>query len=131
MRPTSKKTYSLNVELTGLKSNKGNIIVALFDSNKNFLRHPVLYKTKPISNFNSSSIIVHFEKIPIGEYAISVIHDENKNQKLDRNFLGIPKEGFGFSNNPKIRMGPASFSECKFSIKDKDVDIRIQMKNLL
>jgi uncharacterized protein (DUF2141 family) len=47
--------------------------------------------------------------LPPGEYGVAVIHDENRNQKLDRNFLGIPKEGFGFANNPHVGLSAAPF----------------------
>jgi uncharacterized protein (DUF2141 family) len=54
---------------------------------------------------------LQFGALPPGRYALSVIHDENGNGKLDT-FLAIPREGFGFSRNPKIRMGPPSFEEA-------------------
>ena len=55
-----------------------------------------------------------FTSLLEGIYAISVFHDENMNQKLDKNFMGIPKEGYGASNNPKKKMGPPNFEETKF-----------------
>ena len=62
-----------------------------------------------------------------GKYAISIIHDENNNDKLDTNFIGIPKEGFGFSNNPRIMFGPPSFEKASFEINQAHV-ILIEMK---
>ena len=50
------------------------------------------------------------EKLLPGDYGVVAIHDENKNQKLDRNFAGIPKEGFGFANNPRVRFSAPPFS---------------------
>ena len=67
--------------------------------------------------------------LPDDTYAVSVIHDQNDNGKLDTNFLGIPQEGFGFSNNPRIFFGPPSFSSASFDSKDIKV-IKIQMKYL-
>lgn len=49
------------------------------------------------------------ENLPPGDYGVVAIHDENKNRKLDRNFLGIPKEGFGFANNPHIVLSAPSY----------------------
>jgi len=60
------------------------------------------------------SIEVTIENIPPGEYAISIFHDENDNGKLDTNFIGIPKEPYGFSNNPVIKLRPPTFMEAKF-----------------
>jgi uncharacterized protein (DUF2141 family) len=50
-----------------------------------------------------------WENLPPGDYGVAAIHDENSNAKLDRNFFGIPKEGFGFANNPHVGLGPPAF----------------------
>jgi uncharacterized protein (DUF2141 family) len=55
-------------------------------------------------------------QVPPGRYGIVVIHDENENQKLDRNFFGIPKEGFGFSNNPRIFFSAPSWQAASTTI---------------
>ena len=65
-----------------------------------------------------------------GVYALSVIHDENGNGRLDR-FLAIPREGFGFSRNPRIRMGPPRFDETRFEVGTGAVRQAVQMKYLL
>jgi uncharacterized protein (DUF2141 family) len=58
---------------------------------------------------------VVFTGIPQGVFAVMVFHDENRNGKLDKNFVGIPKEGYGASNNPAKKMRPPNFDEAKFS----------------
>jgi len=55
-------------------------------------------------------------QVPPGRYAIVVIHDENENQKLDRNFFGIPKEGFGFSNNPRVIFSAPSWQTASTAV---------------
>ena len=65
-----------------------------------------------------------------GNYALSVIHDENGNGRLDRS-LGIPREGFGFSRNPRIRMGPPSFDEVRFALAAAGARQIVRMKYLL
>lgn len=62
---------------------------------------------------------VRFEGLPVGDYALAVIHDENGNRKLDT-FAGIPREGFGFSRNPSIGFGAPRFTAAKFTL-DSDV----------
>jgi len=57
--------------------------------------------------------------VPAGEYAIALYHDENNNGKCDRNFFGIPKEGFAFSNNVKPFLSAPSFKSCKFSVPQR------------
>jgi len=62
-----------------------------------------------------------------GFYAVSVFHDENMNQKLDKNFVGVPKEGYGASNNPKKKMGPPSFEETKFQLSGMEQSLEIKL----
>ena len=73
---------------------------------------------------------VTFEAMPVGTYAVLVMHDENANGKLDT-MLGIPKEGFGFSGNPKIRMGPPKAHNVRFELAPGEVEQRVKMKYLL
>jgi uncharacterized protein (DUF2141 family) len=60
--------------------------------------------------------MVVWENVPPGDYGVVVIHDENMNQKLDRNLFGIPKEGFGFANNPKVRLSAPAFQAAKLHV---------------
>lgn len=69
-------------------------------------------------------------RVPAGVYALSVIHDENGNGRLDR-FMAIPREGFGFSRNPRIRMGPPRFDEVRFQVGASGSRQTVQMKYLL
>jgi uncharacterized protein (DUF2141 family) len=64
---------------------------------------------------------------PPGAYALSVIHDENGNGRLDTR-LGIPREGFAFSNNPRIWFGPPSFASARFQLSPGGTALNVQMK---
>ena len=68
--------------------------------------------------------------LPPGDYAISVIHDENGDGRLNT-FLGIPREGFGFSRNPRMRMGPPRYEECRIAVNGASMREAIQIKYLL
>jgi uncharacterized protein (DUF2141 family) len=70
--------------------------------------------------------MVIFKDIPKGEYAVSFVHDENDNKKMDTNFIGIPKEDFGCSNNATGVMGPPKYEDAKFQLtKNKTINIKI------
>lgn len=69
-----------------------------------------------------------FEDIPPGTYALVVIHDENMNGKLDRNVLGIPTEGYGFSNDPKSVFHAPSFSAASFSYNGEDLELTVRLR---
>lgn len=118
---------NLQVTVTNIKGHKGDIIVGIFDSDENFMKKPIEGKlAKP----SGDSITVTFENLKPGKYAVSVLHDYNNNKDMDRNKLGIPKEGFGFSNNVIGAMGPPSFERAIIDLTPdlKDLDIGIKMK---
>jgi uncharacterized protein (DUF2141 family) len=116
----------LQVTITNIRGQKGDIIVGIFDS-ENFLKKPIEGRmAKP----SGDSVTVVFENLKPGKYAVSVVHDANNNKDLDKNKLGIPKEGFGFSNNVLGTMGPPSFERAQIDLtaEQKELDIDIKMK---
>ena len=64
--------------------------------------------------------------LPAGTYAIGIFVDANYNNEMDRNFFGVPKEQYGFSNNAKGSFGPPSFKDASFTIKG-DLSLRIDL----
>ena len=112
----------LIVDITGAESDDGLIVVSLFDAQASWMKEPLHSESLPILESGASWII---EKVPYGEYAISVIHDENGNGVLDTGLFRIPTEAYGFSNNAKASFGPASWVDSKFRIESADVRIRI------
>ena len=77
------------------------------------------------SGIRDSQARCDFEDIPPGTYALAVVHDENFNGKLDTNFLGIPTEGYGFSNDATAALGAPSFSAASFSYDGQNLDLTI------
>jgi len=76
-----------------------------------------------------TEMVVTFPDIKPGNYAVSVLHDENQNKDMDQTGLGIPKEGFGFSNDVMGMIGPPSFKRAKVLVNEhQDTDISIKMK---
>ena len=119
------QTASLEVKVNNIKSQTGTIRVGLFTNEKDFLKNAVMGKVvKPDGN----EIVVVFENLVPGDYALSVIHDENENGKLDSNGLGIPIEGFAFGNNAMGAFGPPSFAKARMKIEGKDVSCIIKLK---
>ena len=106
---------SLEMEINNLESNKGPIYIRILDENEN----PVIVGTSPVINFSSE---ISFDSISPGKYAIQFFHDENENQKMDFNLIGIPKEKFGSSNDVKPILGPPKFEKMLFEIyEDKKI----------
>lgn len=73
---------------------------------------------------------VRFANLPAGQYAIAILHDENSNNQLDR-FAGIPREGIGFSRNPRFSFGPPRFSSARFSLGNNREVQSIRMRYFL
>lgn len=102
----------LVVSIQNINSSKGNIHVALYDAKDRFLKEHYLSKT---ISADKGAVHIFFENLPPGEYALGVIHDSNENGVLDTNLLGIPKEGFGFSNGARGKFGPPPFDKVRFT----------------
>ena len=122
-------TATLTIRVTGARNAKGKIRAALFQGAEGFpndASHALHTQTADIDPQTSCAQIV-FTDLPAGVYAVSVFHDENMNQKLDKNFVGVPKEGYGASNNPKKKMGPPSFEEAKFQLSGTEQSLEIKL----
>jgi uncharacterized protein (DUF2141 family) len=63
-----------------------------------------------------------------GRYAVVVYHDENDNHKFDRNWIGLPTEGFGVSNNPTFHLAPPNFEESAFDVNGELINIEVNVK---
>ena len=123
----SKQKGKLIIKFDGLKNDKGNLIIALCNSSENYKvdERPFIGKNVKL---NDKSIAVEFDDLPFGEYAVKAFHDENGNNKFDTNFIGIPTEDYGFSNNARGTFGPPSWEDAKFSLKNSSQSIEILIK---
>ena len=122
-------TRNLTVHVTGARNAKGKIRVALFRDGKGFpndASQAVHTQAADIDPQTLSAQVV-FADLPAGVYAVSVFHDENMNEKLDKTFMGVPKEGYGVSNNPKKKMGPPNFNETKFQSGGTEQSVAINL----
>lgn len=117
----------INIEIQNLKSITGKVSIGLYNKSENFPIVSKEYKGAHL-DIDSHTHSYTFKKIPNGIYAVSVFHDENSNSKLDKNFLGIPKEGYGFSNNAKATLLAPSFNDAKFKISTQTVNLKIKME---
>lgn len=107
----------IEVKIKNLKSPEGQVMVSLFDSQENYLNKPTMYYATAVTDSLTASVV--FRDLIPGEYAVVVFHDKNKNGQLDTNFLKIPKEKYGFSNNASGFIGPAPFEAVKFALAER------------
>lgn len=121
---------SLIIHVSGFRNNKGVLGAELFttfdgwpeDVDKSF-RHDKF----PIEGDHATA---RFDHLPAGKYGVVVLHDENENRKLDRNMMGVPKEGFGFANNPHVFLSapPIEKATIPVTCPTTTTDIRLIYK---
>ena len=119
---------TLEVKITGVRKAEGNMLVCLQRNSEKFLDDCQASASKAVVDLEDMAI--QLRGLEPGIYAVSVFHDKNENDKLDENFLGIPKEDFGFSNNPKLGFGAPSFEACSFELREGNNEISINLKHL-
>lgn len=129
VEPAPTGSGSLVIEVAGLRSSDGSVSVSLFRSAQGFPQDTTrVFRSATIGLAGNADTIVRIQDLDFGDYAVSVLHDENANGKLDTTFLGMPTEGFGFSNNPRIGFGAPSFETCMFRFAAGELTLRVQMR---
>jgi uncharacterized protein (DUF2141 family) len=116
---------TIEVTVKNIEKAKGTIRVGLFTNENDFLKKAADGK---VVKAIGTEVKVVFENLKAGEYAVSVIHDENENGELDTNGIGMPKEGFAFGNNAMGTFGPPSFEKAKVIVDKSPVKQVIQLK---
>jgi uncharacterized protein (DUF2141 family) len=116
----------LEVIITGFDNDEGDCWFAIDNSKEVYERKDTVWigKILPIKN---QEVIVVIDSLEYGEYAVRVFHDENRNGKIDTNFLGIPDEDYGYSNDASGWFGPPSWENAKFIFNKPEMTIEIEV----
>ena len=117
----------VDVVVTGVRSSAGHVLVAICDR-QTFLQETCRYRGRAPAS--PGAVAVHVAGVPPGTYAAQAYQDENDDRKIDRSFLGIPKEGIGFSNDAKMRFGPPSFADAAFTLGPEGGRIQFGLRYL-
>ena len=117
----------LEIEIKGIKSMSGCIMLAVYDKEECFMNIDKAIR-KEILPIEAGTIKCRIENLPHGLYAVTVFHDMNKNQILDKNFIGKPKEPYGFSNNIRKIFRAPKFKECVFNFDSLQQKIAVNLK---
>jgi uncharacterized protein (DUF2141 family) len=119
----------VTVVVEGFRNARGQAAIALFRNTDGFpAASERAYRRDAVAIQNNSATTT-FRGLPCGKYAVSALHDENRNGKMDRNFVGMPKEGYGVSNDarPK-RFGPPEFAEAAIELNTTPRIISIRLR---
>jgi uncharacterized protein (DUF2141 family) len=125
---TDQSSANLTLTVNKIKSDKGVVRVLLFDKAAGFpdvVENAV--KNASLKIIGNKAVIT-FENIPTGTYAISVFHDSENTGKLRTNTFGIPRDGYGFSNNASGTFGPPSFEKAAFKVNAGNNSVNIDLK---
>lgn len=117
---------SLTLHITGFRDDTGTAGALVFASPRGWpekIGDTIVHGGVPIQD-HKAQLTFH---VPAGRYAAVAIHDENSNMKLDRNFLGIPKEGFGFSNNPHVSFSAPAFQSAEMPVTCPATQLQIRL----
>jgi len=119
----------LTVIVTGLKNNSGVVRIGLNNTKKNYLSRGSLpsFRAGVCAIENNTARHV-FRDIPAGEYTIKLYHDENNNDTVDANMLGIPREAYAFSNNVRGVLGLPRYEKAKFAFNAPAMTMEIAIR---
>ncbi len=121
------QSYNLTLNITNIEKIKGDMSIALFDNGDKFPGRSNCYFgiNLPVT-LNELTYV--FKDIPRGTYAIAIYHDIDKNGKMNTNWIGIPNEPYGFSNDAMGKMGPPKFEDASFEVTS-DLEVSISLNN--
>lgn len=112
--------HNIEVKVAQVPSSNGNINIALYSTDSSFLNTESAFYSMSVNASEGTTTLV-LNDIPEGTYAIALYHDEDANNILKTNWLGIPKEKVAFSNAKMKTFGPPSFKDCAFEVKENVV----------
>ena len=116
----------LTITVTDIQGDDGEILIGLYNTNDDTFADVTKYYKKATLSSHDGNVTTTFKELPKGSYAVAVIHDANKNGKIDTNLVGLPTEGYGFSNNLRFMLRGATFEESQFELnKDKTIVVKM------
>ncbi|WP_017651709.1 DUF2141 domain-containing protein [Fortiea contorta] len=119
---------TLTIEVEGVKNKEGQVCASIFAKSQGFPNQRDRGLQRRCTKITDIPVKIIFENLPAGTYAVAVMHDQNKDMLLNRNSLGMPIEGFGFSRNPEVTNKPPKFQEAAIFLAGANTKISIQLK---
>lgn len=124
---SANSSTTLTIDVDGLRNRKGQVCLSVFAASIGFPSNTTNAVQSQCVKITDAPLKVTLRQLQPGSYAVAVLHDENNDRRANRNFLGFPKEGFGFSRNPVIRFGPPKFATSAVPVMGSSTNIQIQL----
>lgn len=118
----------LQVEFSNILEAKGDLYVAVYNSSNAFLKEDQVFRKIIVPITQTGALKVSIDDLPPGQYALSCFHDVNGNGKLNTNWMGIPNEPYGFSNNARPRFRAPNWGEASFDFKEMGGSMNIRLE---
>ena len=119
----------ITVVITNLRNGDGEVLISLYDKAEGFPKdRGAIVRAAALPSDVSGQVTTVFEGLPHGDYAIAVLHDEDASLGMTFGALHLPKEGYCFSNNVKVRFKPPKFKKAKFALDGESVTQTLRMR---
>jgi uncharacterized protein (DUF2141 family) len=125
--PAAPHTFTLTILVENVNKDDGNIGVLVFNSTRGWPEDRFAALKDIVVPAHPGTVTVTVPDLPAGGYAVAIAHDVNRNHKVDKNFLGMPKEQWAMSNNPHATIKAPSFNTAKFSLAG-NLEIHVRMQ---
>lgn len=121
---------TLVVNVVGVGEHSGTVVVLLFDHDDGFPAKIAKACHRASAKVTGSVVTLRFADVPLGTYAVTAYHDVNDNQKLDTNWIGIPKEPVAISNNARGRLGPPKWKDATFELREATQELTVSLMRI-
>lgn len=126
-QPSFAQTRSLEIKIENIRNAQGVVRISVYRSKEGFPEDFEKADQWTSLPAQQGTLFFTFDSLALGEIACSVLHDENNNKKLDKNFLGMPREGYGVSNNALRALGPPRYEQCTFLLEENTDQVEIKI----
>lgn len=124
---SSFSTPSLTVSISNLRNSKGQVLFAVFNQKEGYPTQQKKAFIRKVAQVKNQKATYTFYNLKKGKYAIAAVHDKNFNEKIDKNLIGVPVEGYGFSNIPNPNLRVPSFKKAAFELKNNAKRLKIKL----
>ena len=123
----AQESGTILLKVKNIKKEKGQLVVTVFDDESKWLKSNGACVRKVVE-VEGEEAIVKIDDMPFGTYAIACYHDRNSNEKMDKNFIGLPKEPFAMSKKPKSKLRKPRFEEMAFSFNNPEKELVAKLR---
>lgn len=122
------QTCDIEIEINDFKNNKGQVMISINKGPEGWPEENFI-EQRFIPEFTAPNFTVIFEDMPYGNYAVGVLHDKDNNGEMTKNFIGMPKESFGFTRDYKVVFRAPKYEEANFEADSPNVTLKINLQH--